>query len=272
MIRICLLIILSALVACSQTSKKSEQAEIIHGTWVTNVGSDILLSRENIKQGIKSCKEGGINNIYVVVWNNGVTMYPSRVVEEYIGIRQDTVYKERDPIKEIIEEAHAAGLKVHAWFEFGFSYAYKDSNNTWLKKFPHWAGKDAAGNLLQKNKFFWWNSLHPEVQEFMNKLILEVVSKYDIDGVQGDDRLPAMPSEGYDEYTLRWYAREKSGNKPPENAKDSAWLQWRADKLNGFAKELYRKVKEKRKTVLYRGRRRFIPGAKSNICRIGQPG
>lgn len=34
----------------------------------------------------------------------------------------------------------------------------------------------------------------PEVRGFMMDLILEVVNEYpDIDGVQGDDRLPAMP-------------------------------------------------------------------------------
>ena len=48
----------------------------------------------------------------------------------------------------------------------------------------------------------WWNALHPGPQELLLKLISEVVEKYDIDGIQGDDRLPAMPSEGgYDEFS-----------------------------------------------------------------------
>lgn len=217
----------------------------VRGTWVTNVGSDALTSKQKIKETVQRCKQFGLNTIYVVTWNNGVTMYPSDVVEGYIGIKQDPVYKGFDPIKEIIEEGHKAGLKVIGWFEFGFSYSYDDSTSIWLKKYPHWAGRDAAGKLLLKNKFYWWNSLHPEVQAFMNEMILEFVKKYKADGIQGDDRLPAMPGEGgYDDYTKAWYAKENGGAQPPANAKDSAWTQWKADKLNDYGRSLYAAIKK----------------------------
>jgi uncharacterized lipoprotein YddW (UPF0748 family) len=43
------------------------------------------------------------------------------------------------------------------------------------------------------------NAFHPEVQQFMIDLILSLGSSHKIDGVQGDDRLPALPSlAGYD--------------------------------------------------------------------------
>ncbi len=216
----------------------------VRGTWVTNVGSDALTSKQKIKETVQRCKRFGLNTIYVVTWNNGVTMYPSAVVEKYIGIRQDPVYENFDPIKEIIDEGHKAGLRVVGWFEFGFSYAYDDTTGIWLKKYPHWAGRNEAGSLLQKNKFYWWNSLHPEVQGFMTEMIVEFVKKYKADGIQGDDRLPAMPGEGgYDSYTKTVYAKEHSGARPPKNWKDSAWVQWRADKLSAYGKELYGKIK-----------------------------
>ena len=217
----------------------------IRGTWVTNVASDILSSKENISKGITLCKQNGINNIFVVVWNNGVTMYPSKVVEKYIGIKQSKDYVGRDPIKEIIEEGHKAGIKVHAWFEFGFSYAYKDSSSVWLQKYPQWAGKNNKGGLLNKYSFYWWSGINPEVQTFMKELVGEVVKNYAVDGVQGDDRLPAMPGEGgYDNYTMQLYAKEHNGDAPPQNAKDPAWMQWKADKLSAFGKSLYQVVKK----------------------------
>jgi uncharacterized lipoprotein YddW (UPF0748 family) len=229
---------------CTNISAQKNNVPI-RGTWVTNVASDILLSKKNIIDGVRLCKNSGINNIYVVVWNNGVTMYPSEVVNNYVGIKQSKIYGDRDPIKEIIDEAHKNKIKVHAWFEFGFSYAYNDTNSIWQQRYPHWAGRDGKGALLEKNKFLWWNSLHPQVQNFMNELVLEVVNKYNIDGVQGDDRLPAMPSEGgYDSLTLKMYAIEHGGNTPPQNSKDTAWLQWRANKLSAYIKDLYQLVKK----------------------------
>lgn len=235
--------IIATLILSTNVLAQKKQ-ETIKGTWITNVASEILKSKKNIIEGIRLCKKSGINNVYVVVWNNGVTMYPSKVVEEYIGVKQSPVYDNRDPLKEIIEEGHKAGIKVHAWFEFGFSYAYNDSNSLWLKKYPGWAGKNMLGQLLQKNKFYWWSGINPEVQTFMKKMITEVVSNYAVDGIQGDDRLPAMPGEGgYDVSTIRVYAKEHNGAVPPQDTKDSAWLQWKANQLSMFGKSIYQMVK-----------------------------
>ncbi len=238
-----ILSVLLLIVLHVHTYAQKKQAAI-KGTWVTNVASDVLKSKENIIEAVKLCKQGGINNIYVVVWNMGVTMYPSAVLESYTGKKQSKVYGSRDPIKEIIKEGHKAGIKVHAWFEFGFSYNYGDSNCTWQKRYPHWLGRDVNGKALQKNGFYWWNAMHPEVQAFMTKLVLEVVQKYKVDGVQGDDRLPAMPGEGgYEDYTKAKYAAEHNGTQPPASSKDSSWVQWRADKLSSYGKRLYDTIK-----------------------------
>jgi uncharacterized lipoprotein YddW (UPF0748 family) len=239
------------LLLCFLLSALCSLAQPVRGTWVTNVASDALTSKEKIRETVERCKAHGLNTIYVVTWNKGMTMYPSDWVKKYIGVKQDPVYKGFDPIREIVYQGHKAGLKVYAWFEFGFSYAYGDSTSPWLKKYPHWAGRKSNGALLEKNRFYWWNALHPEVQRFMTGLVLEVVRKYDIDGIQGDDRLPAMPSEGgYDRWTRNLYARAHGGKQPPADAKDSAWVQWRCDRLNAYGKSLYQAVKKTRSTCL----------------------
>ena len=51
----------------------------------------------------------------------------------------------------------------------------------------------------------------------MISLFKEVTVNYNIDGVQGDDRLPAVPSSsGYDSYTKNLYFAE-NGINPPTN-------------------------------------------------------
>jgi uncharacterized lipoprotein YddW (UPF0748 family) len=165
-------------------------------------------------------------------------------VESYIGVKQAPYYKGFDPIAAIVKEGHRQGLKVHAWFEFGFSYAYKDTTGLWYQKYPQWVGRNNKGELLQKNGFFWWSAMHPEVQSFMKKLVVEVITKYEVDGIQGDDRLPAMPGEGgYDATTLALYKRQ-TGKDAPFDPKEPAWLQWKADQLSQFGRGLYKAVKE----------------------------
>lgn len=240
-------------------------AQPIRGTWVTNVASDALRSEKNIEEAIGHCKKFGINTVFVVVWNAGKTMYPSEVAFRYSGIRQDPVYGSMDPLALIIEKAHRANIKVYAWFEYGFAYAYKDSNTVWSRKYPQWIGKNASGGWLKKNNFFWWNSLHPEVQGMMTELVCEVVRNYDVDGIQGDDRLPAMPSEGgYDDYTLNLYAKEHGGKSPPKDPQDSAWLQWKANKLSDYGKALYAAVKKLRPACQVSWSPSIYPWSKEN--------
>ncbi|MFM7645197.1 MAG: glycoside hydrolase family 10 protein [Sphingomonadales bacterium] len=216
----------------------------IRGVWITNVASSALRSKEQIQRTVSRCKQYGFNHLFVVVWNGGYTLYPSEIQKKYIGIDQHPEFLGRDPLREIISEAHAQGLKVHAWFEFGFSYAHRDSNNAWLRSYPEWVGRNNKGGLLQKNGFYWWNSLHPGPQQLLLSLVTEVVRDYAVDGIQGDDRLPAMPAEGgYDPYTLQQYAADHSGAAPPQDPRQKHWLQWKADRLSVFGKLLYDSVK-----------------------------
>ncbi|MBK6827260.1 MAG: family 10 glycosylhydrolase [Chitinophagaceae bacterium] len=75
------------------TSAFAQNAEPVKGTWITNVASNALLSKKNIKEVVANCKKNGLNSIFVVVWNGGVTMYPSKIAEKYIGIKQAAAYK-----------------------------------------------------------------------------------------------------------------------------------------------------------------------------------
>jgi len=216
----------------------------VRGVWLTNVDSDALNSKENIIQTVEQCKSLRINTIFVVTWNKGMTQFPSRIMKNFTGVEIDTLFTRRDPLKELIDEAHKRNIKVIAWFEFGFSSSYKLNGGRIIELKPHWAAKDTSGNLVSKNGFEWMNGFHHEVQDFILALIMEVIYNYKIDGIQGDDRLPAMPSEGgYDDFTIELYKSEHDGQEPPKNCKDSVWIDWRAKKLNDFMKRIYKTVK-----------------------------
>lgn len=216
----------------------------IRGVWLTNVDSNVLSSKAGIEEAVDVCDALNINTIFVVTYNRASTTYPSQVMEDLVGTRIASQYVGRDPLRELIDAAHAKDIKVIGWFEYGFT-AFNGSPGPILTAEPDWGAINSDGEQVVKNGFWWLNSLLPDVQNFMNDLILEVVNNYpDIDGVQGDDRLPAMPSEaGYDTYTKTEYAAENGGAEPPTNRLDPDWLQWRADRLNAYAKDLYDTVK-----------------------------
>jgi uncharacterized lipoprotein YddW (UPF0748 family) len=222
-----------------------ETREPIRGVWLTNIASKALYSRENIREAVAISSELGFNTIFVVTWNGGYTLYPSEVLKTVTGKTIDPTFEGRDPLREVIEEAKKKNIKVHAWFEFGFAASYKDgTGGSILQAKPQWASRDRAGKITEKNGFQWMNAFHPEVQGFIKSLVFEVAKKYDVDGVQGDDRLPALPSNGgYDAYTVALYKQERNGNAPPENEKDYDWIKWRSGKLTLFLKDMVAEVR-----------------------------
>ncbi len=222
--------------------------EPVKGVWLTNVASDALFSHENVVNAVENCHKMGINTIFVVTWNKAMTMYRSSVMENLTGYAIDPDLDPdntgRDPLQEVIDEAAKYDIKVIAWFEFGFSSSHNQDGGILLEKNPHWASLDAQGELTTKNQFEWMNALDSEVQDFILSLILEVVNNYDVDGIQGDDRLPAMPSEGgYNTTVKEAFKKDNFGQAPPEYHKDYNWVQWRAEILNDFMKRIYKEVK-----------------------------
>ncbi len=231
------------LISCTSTQKK----EPIIGVWVTNIDSEVMFSKEAIEEGVKKLHNYGFNTLYPVVWNDGYTLHPSEVMATYFGeeFRQDTLFKKKslDPLQVMIEEARKYDMTVIPWFEFGFSSSYNQEGGHILAAKPEWSGIDADGNMLRKNGFEWMNAINPEVQDFLTALIMEVVKKYDIDGIQGDDRLPAMPSEGgYSSFTRALYTSE-TGNEVPSDSREETFLNWKSDKLTEYGKDLYDAVK-----------------------------
>ncbi len=226
---------------------KTTNQKPTHGVWLTNVDSDAMYSTEKIRETVRTCAELGFNTIFVVVWNNAMTTYPSEVMQKLTGVRIDprlVKMQDRDPLKELLDEAKPRGIKVIAWFEFGFSCSYdKADGGAIIRAKPHWASRGVDGKIVSKNKFQWMNGFHPEVQDFMLSLLKEVVQNYAVDGIQGDDRLPALPSEtGYDTYTQELYKAEH-GSLPPKNTKDYEWVRWRAEKMSDFMRHIHTELK-----------------------------
>ena len=218
----------------------------IRGVWIPNrPHSQVLESQPNIAQAMEFLQQMGFNLVFPVVWNRGYTLFPSQVMKDYGFPGIDPFYEEqqRDPLAEIIKEAHQRNIAVIPWFEYGFAASHLANGGHILKKKPHWAAIDRQGKIVKQGGLVWLNAFAPEVQQFILKLILEVVTNYGVEGVQGCDRLPALPiAGGYDRTTSQKY-RADFGKKPPQNPKNKQWVQWRAEILTDFLAQLYTRVK-----------------------------
>ncbi|MCX6137742.1 MAG: family 10 glycosylhydrolase [Ignavibacteriales bacterium] len=218
----------------------------LRGVWLTNVDSNVLSSDQAIIDGMDYLASIGVNVVFPVVYNKGYTLYPSAVMNDRFGVPvlPSSPFVGRDFLKRMVIEAHRNGIEVIPWFEFGFSTSYSLEGGHIIAKYPAWALKTREGALVVDNGFDWMSAINPEAQRYVTSLLTEVMDNYDVDGVQGDDRLPAMPVEGgYDSVTTAIYKAEHAGQVPPFNYNDAAWMQWRADKLTQYLAGLRDSVK-----------------------------
>jgi uncharacterized lipoprotein YddW (UPF0748 family) len=216
----------------------SQPLKELRAVKLTNVDSNVLFTDQNIADGMNYLASVNINVVLAVVLNGGYTLYPSSTMDSLFAKPVHPNFVGRDMLDRVIIEAHRNGIEVYPWFEYGFAAWYSGSNPATgghiLQTKPDWANRFSNGQIAKKNGFDWMSAIHPEVQDFMNKLIIEVM-QYDIDGIEFSDRIPAMPIEGgYETYTVSLYQSEHSGQNPPANYYDVNWKRWRANKMNNW--------------------------------------
>lgn len=229
-----------------------KQTTELRGVWLTNIDSDVLFNSDGLQKSLKQLKDLNFNTVYPTVWNWGYTLYPSQVADKSIGKSLDPTpgLQGRDMLKEVVTQGHKLGLKVIPWFEFGFM---APADSLLAKNHPQWLTNRRDGSKIVKegtHDRVWLSPFRPDVQKFIQDLIVEIVSNYDIDGIQFDDHF-GLPSElGYDPYTVTLYQQEHQGKKPPENFKDPEWVKWRADKITKFMRQVFFAIKASRKDCL----------------------
>lgn len=239
----------------------SAPAREVRGTWLTTTANDAISTPQKSAQTMQRLAEIGLNTVYVEVWKNGYTQYPSKTLKDVIGVDRRPALMKQDPsdtaekvkdqgrdlLAETLLEAHRNGLNYVAWFEYGFMAAHKSSDTHLRRMKKEWLSLDQQGNEVAPNGFVWMNPLHPEARRFLLDLVLEAVQNYDLDGIQLDDRI-VWPyyTMGYDAYTKAAYAKEHDGKEPPLDPKNPEWMKWRSQKVDEFSKQFVQEIRAAR--------------------------
>lgn len=152
-----------------------------------------------------------------------------------------------DPLAFAVEECHKRGLELHAWFNpyraLHPSYKGPISENHISKTKPELVKK--YGNYL------WLNPAEKSVQDHTYNVIMDVVRRYDIDGVHMDDYFYPYPET--DKATKReidfpdeesYQAYVKGGGKLTRG-------DWRRQAVNTLMERLYKGIKQEKPWVKF---------------------
>ena len=225
----------------------ASMAQELRATWLTRTK---FATRASIAQQMDSLALANFNTVYVNVWSRGYPLFQSEKFLLETGVRTDPTYADRDILAEAIAEGHRVGLRVEAWFEYGFVGGWTGSlppggvRGPILDAHPAWtATKQGGGQIDPASNFYWMAQSNPAVHNFLIGLGTEIARRYDVDGIQLDRIRYASLDYGYDAFTTALYQQEHTGAAPPTTINDPGWMRWRADKINAFHARFYDSVK-----------------------------
>lgn len=96
-----------------------------------------------------------------------------------------------DPLEFTIREAHQRGIEVHAWFN-----PFRALSNASSTTSANHISRSAPQLTKRYNNFLWCDPSLPESRERALGAMLDVLRRYDVDGIHLDDYFYPYPQEG----------------------------------------------------------------------------
>ncbi|HED08843.1 MAG TPA: hypothetical protein ENI57_12045 [Ignavibacteria bacterium] len=192
--------------------------------WPTSHGA--YNQKIEIRNILDSLKRAHFNTIYLQVRARGDLLYPSSI-EPFAKSLTGKLGKNPgyDPLKYFIQQSHKRGLELYAWWN-----VYKVFGKGLPEKTKPGHVVLAHPELCKYYKNEWWlDPGNPKSNEYLMKLVIELVTKYNLDGINLD--YMRYPDKDFDDdSTYRIYGKGKN--------KD----EWRRENINKFVTELYDKI------------------------------
>lgn len=213
----------------------------IRATWLTTLGgmdwprskagnaSGILRQQKELCEILDRLKAANFNTVLLQTRLRGDLIYPSSIETFAESMTGNTGRNPGyDPLAFAIEECHKRGMELHAWL------VTIPAGNTRQVKL---LGKNS---VVQKNRKIcklykgnWYlDPGNPETKEYLSRIVKEITSRYDIDGIHFDYiRYPEGADNFPDTDSFRKHGKGK-------NLK-----QWRRDNITDIVRRLYTDIK-----------------------------
>jgi len=215
-VRRALVIAALALIAIGTVPLRGAAPTETRALWVLRTS---LSSPESIATLVRTAREHGFNTLLVQVRGRGDAYYNGGVEPRAAELlRQPLTF---DPLQAVLTAAHDAGLRVHAWVNVNFVSSAVDiptATTHVVHRHPEWlmVPRDLAQELSKvpdgspsyTGRIARWTRAQPHVEglyispvvpaaaEYIDAVIRDLASRYDLDGVHLD--YIRYPNERFD--------------------------------------------------------------------------
>jgi uncharacterized lipoprotein YddW (UPF0748 family) len=216
--------------------------------WPSRPGLPPSLAKAELIALLDRAASDGLNAVLFQVRPAADALYASKIEpwSEYLTGKQGMApIPLWDPLEFAVEQAHARGIELHAWF------------NPYRAKEPSAKGPLAASHIAKRHpelvkKYgtqLWMDPGEPAVRDQTLRVVLDVVRRYDIDGVHLDDYFYPYPERRPNGSTdfpddRSWKAYKKAGGKL---ARDD----WRRANVDDLIEALHKAIAKEKPWVKF---------------------
>lgn len=230
------------LVGWTVSSSALVQPPELRGWWVDTWHAAMRNAAE-VDALVETARAANFNALFVEVRKRGDAYYDSR----FEPVASD-VQAGFDPLAHLVQRAHdtsaGARIEVHAWI---VTYNIWNNQSTPppqpdhpYRLHPDWLTESVSGEKWDGSNFAF-DPGHPAVQEHTFNVAMDIVSRYNVDGLHFDYVRYAGCDWGYNPVAVaRFNASTDSTGRPAPD--DSWWMRWRRDQVTALLRRLYMAV------------------------------
>jgi len=222
------------------TTDSAPPSGSFRGCWLTSWGEGFHTESE-VSSVIDTLDQSNYNALVFEARRNGDACFDSPYENKDPNISPQSF----DPLADMITKAHARGIEVHAWI---VTYRIADSTEAnappiyWEHK-NDWLTKDNTGATLGYG-FYNLDQGVPGVQDYICKIVKDIVSRYDVDGISLDYIRYYGDSWGYNDITRERF-RQEYGYYPPISGSEVGchlWCDYRRQQVTDLVKKCYLEI------------------------------
>jgi uncharacterized lipoprotein YddW (UPF0748 family) len=209
--------------------------------------------------------QAGINTVFFETLNASYTIYPSQIAPQ-----QNPLIRGWDPLAAAVKLAHERRMELHAWV-WAFAAGNQRHNEIInvnpdypgpvLAAHPDWANYDNRGNMIPvgQNKPFF-DQANPELRQYLIDLYTEIVTRYNVDGLQLDYiRYPFQDPGAGRTYGYGKAAREQFQQltgvdplniSPSDRDLWQKWTTFRTEQVDSFVSQVSQQLRQKRPNLI----------------------
>lgn len=209
------------------------------GLWVDS-WSPGLYNATQISQLVNDARAGHFNALVVEVRRRADAFYNSSFEPKNADVAADF-----DPLADLIAKAHNTNdgprLEVHCWivtYPAWMGATSPPQTNHPLNLHPDWRNRTSTGVFSSDGENYYFDPGHPEVQRHIFNVAMDIISRYDVDGLNWDYIRYPGTIWGYSDAALaRFNSRFNRTGWPATS--DSAWTAFRRDQVTALVRKVY---------------------------------